>query len=164
MYSIKSGVKINELNESDLKEYLDYKRDYFEKAADRESKSIDDLINHLWIANGAAATASISIIQNKGVTDSFQYWGACCFIFGLIALLIFKYLSEWIVSRDRFRFQYIINEISNRRINVDSIMNVRDRHQNIARLFLIALRLLAGSSFIVGLSMTLYSFRAFGFI
>ena len=164
MYTFQRNKLLGDLEKSDLDNYEKFKKDYSEKSTKKESESIDDLIKHLWIVNGASSTISIGMIQSKGVTDSFQFWATFSFVFGLIVLLIFKFISEFIASRDRYRFYKIIQEIENERIEVDAITTIRDRFSNVCRNILICIRVISGACFIAGLSMMLYAFRGYAFL
>jgi len=119
MFTLPVGLKLNQLNQSDLREFERLHAKYFEKSIESETNSINDLISHLWLANGSAATVCIGIFQSKGFADRFHFYGVCSFIVGLVVLLIFKFFSEWVSSRDRHRFQLIVNKIINLRVNVD---------------------------------------------
>ena len=164
MFTVRAGAKHHQLMPDELDEYKQIKRDYYDKATERETKSIEDFIKHLWIVNGASASLSIGFIQSKGVFDSFQFYGACSFVLGLIVLLIFKFVHEIISSYDLHRFQTVIGEIENNRIPVDSLRNIRNKPFKIAKHFFLVARIFAAICFIVGLCMTLYAFRGYTYL
>ena len=79
--------------------------EYCAKARDKESQSIADLEKHLWLANGAAATASIGFMQSKSAISCAQYLGACMFVLGIALLVGLKITSTIQSSRMRYRVQ-----------------------------------------------------------
>ena len=64
--------------------------DYWQKSRDKESETVADLEKHLWLANGAAATASVGFLQAASVVSSWQMAGAWAFIVGIVALELIR--------------------------------------------------------------------------
>ena len=91
--------------DGDLPALEEMLRDYWDKSRTLETKSIEDLEKYLWLANAAAVTVSIGYIQKAVSVSCFQYWGAWTFIFGILMLILLKYVSTINSSRDRHLFQ-----------------------------------------------------------
>ena len=124
MLKFLENQKFSELNDEEKREFNEYAKTYFDKASERESESINDLVKYLWIANSSAATASIAIIQAKGVTDFFQIWGTSSFILGIIFLLALKFVSEILHSLHRYKFEDYINKVHADICSIDAILKV----------------------------------------
>ena len=164
MYRVPIGKKFSELNDEEKTKFLDYAKSNFEKIAANETESIKDFQKHLWLVNSTAATISIGIMQANGVKNSYQFWGAAAFIFGVITLLVFKSNSEIITSRERSRYQKILDYILSDAVAIQEKFKLRDRVFNYFRYTLIVIRVLSVFSFVVGLLLHLYAFKDYAFI
>lgn len=87
---------------TELEKLLD---DYWNKARDLESHTINDLEKHLWLANAAGATITIGYIQSNNVVGCLQVLGGWAFVLGIIFLVLMKFVSAINSSRDRLKFQ-----------------------------------------------------------
>jgi hypothetical protein len=133
--------------------------DYWEKSRALESAAVSDLEKHLWLANGAAATASIAFIQAKTTVSLWQYAGAWSFVSGILFLVIMKYVSTLNSSRDRYRFQDAMSHFNAEEISDQVFRDVRDRTFCVLKGFYLALQWSAGAAFIVGSVFTLFGVR-----
>lgn len=116
-----------------LAKFESYLDDYWLKAREHETKTLESLEKHLWLANGAAATVAIGYIQANEQVCGYQYYGAWLFVLGVLTLVFQKYLSTVIGGRDLARFidartKFYANEetdfiFSEVRDNLHSIMN-----------------------------------------
>jgi hypothetical protein len=161
MQPITLNKTYSELTDDEKEKFDLFKQDYYEKVTQAESKSLDDLVNHLWLSNAGAVTACIGIMQAKGVANKFQIYGTLCFVIGLITLIIFKVISEFTISRNRSRFFKIANAIQNNNENTNEVFNIRDRTHEIFRFILVALRLFSAFAFVAGVVVMIYSFKFF---
>lgn len=73
--------------------------------ADLETSTVVDLEKHLWLVNGAAATAAVAFVQQKGFISFWQQAGAWAFASGLLFLVTLKFISAYMSSRELARFQ-----------------------------------------------------------
>lgn len=133
--------------------------DYWDKSRALESKTVADLEKHLWLANGAAATASIGFIQAKSTVPLWQYAGAWAFISGILLLVILKYVSALHSSRDRCRFQDAKSRFDADEISDQVFRDVRDRTFRALKWIYLALQWGAGAAFIAGSIFTLIGVR-----
>lgn len=134
--------------------------DYWDKSRALESEAVIDLEKHLWLANGAAATASVGFIQAaKAVISIWQYAGAWAFISGILLLVILKYVSALNSSRDRFRFQDAKSRFDAEEISDQVFRNVRDCTFRVLKRVYLALYWGAGAAFIAGSIFTLIGMR-----
>ena len=89
-------------------------KDYWNRSRDTETKTIEDLEKHLWLANAAAATVSIGYIQAKDVVLPSQYYGAWAFVSGILMLVVMKLSLASIVqgtdSDSKMRNQSLIQK------------------------------------------------------
>lgn len=134
--------------------------DYWDKSRVLESETVADLEKHLWLANGAAATASIGFIQAKIVVSLWQYAGAWAFVFGILFLVIMKYVSSLNSSRDRYRFQDAKSRFDADEITDHVFLNVRDRTFYVLKFAYLSLQWGAGVAFITGSIFTLIGVRS----
>lgn len=123
---------------------------YWEKSRNLESETVVDLEKHLWLANGAAATAAIGFIQAKVVVSFWQYAGAWAFVAGIFVLIILKYLSAYNSSRDRYRFQGAKSRFDADEIADEVFRNVRDKIFSILKKTYLVLQWFSGAAFIAG--------------
>ncbi|MFO2495097.1 hypothetical protein SDA97_02710 [Legionella pneumophila serogroup 1] len=131
---------------TDLIEILD---DYFNKARELESYTINDLEKHLWLSNAAATTITIGFIQSKDGVGCLQILGACSFVFGIIFLLLMKFISAINSSRDRKKFQEATLNIS--KVNaVEKLRGIKDKKFNWLRMTYLILQYGAGVLFVIG--------------
>jgi len=129
--------------------------DYWDNSRKLESETVADLEKHLWLANGAAATAAIGFIQAKIEITFWQYAGAWAFVSGILALVILKYLSAYNSSRDRYRFQDAKSRFDADRVTDEVFRYVRDKTFFVLKKAYLVMRWLSGAAFIVGLVSTL---------
>lgn len=133
--------------------------DYWDKSRALESETVADLEKHLWLANGAAATASIGFIQAKAVVSLWQYAGAWAFVSGILFLVVLKYVSSFNSSRDRYRFQDAKSRFDADEITDHVFRSVRDRTFRVLKYAYLALQWGAGAAFIAGSIFTLIGVR-----
>lgn len=133
--------------------------DYWDKSRALESETVADLEKHLWLANGAAATASIGFIQAKDVVSLWQYAGAWAFVFGILLLVVLKYVSSFNSSRDRCRFQDAKSRFDADEITDHVFRNVRDRTFDVLKYTYLVLQWGVGAAFIAGSIFTLIGVR-----
>lgn len=129
--------------------------DYWEKSRSLESEAINDLEKHLWLANGAAATATIGFIQAKTPVPCWQYVGAWVFVSGILALVVMKYVSAFYLSRDRHRFQEAKAQFDADEVTDNVFRDVRDCKFKVLKFTYLLLQLGAGAAFIAGSVFTL---------
>jgi hypothetical protein len=129
--------------------------DYWDKSRAIESETINDLEKHLWLANGAAATVSIGYIQVKTNVPLLQYLGAWTFVVGILLLVILKFVSSLIASRDRYRFKVAKSRFDANEVTDEVFRTVRDRTFGIFKRTYLVLQWGAGLAFIVGAILTL---------
>ena len=129
--------------------------DYFGLARASETETINDLEKHLWLANGAAATASIAFIQTKAIVPIFQYVGAWAFVTGILMLVVMKYVSASNFSRDRVRFQDAQSRFDADEVTDNVFRSLRDKTFHVLRYVYLVLQRGAGVMFIVGSISTL---------
>jgi len=133
--------------------------DYWDKSRALESETVVDLEKHLWLANGAAATASVGFIQAAAVVSLWQYAGAWAFVSGILLLVILKYVSAFNSSRDRYRFQDAKSRFDAEEVSDRVFRDVRDGiFRLLARSYLV-LQWGAGGAFIAGSIFTLIGVR-----
>jgi len=129
--------------------------DYWKKSRSFETESINDLEKHLWLANAAAATISIGYLQAASPASSGQILGSWSFVGGILFLVILKFVSSWVSSRERSRFESAQAEFYRGGTNDSVFEKIRDStHVGLKRLYL-ALQYGAGIAFISGLIFTL---------
>ncbi|RFC37291.1 MAG: hypothetical protein DID92_2727743267 [Candidatus Nitrotoga sp. SPKER] len=134
--------------------------DYWDKSRAQESATIVDLEKHLWLANGAAATASVGFIQAaKTTVPLLQYAGAWAFVAGILFLVILKYVSSFISSRDRYRFQDAKSRFDAEEVSDHVFRGVHDRIFCILNRSYLILQWGAGAAFIAGAILTLIGVR-----
>ena len=134
--------------------------DRWDKSRVMESEAVNDLEKHLWLANGAAATMSIGFIQAKQTIPVFQYMGAWSFVSGVLLLVVLKFLSAWISSRERFRFQDAKSRFDADEVTDLIFCSVRDGMHRVLYCMYLALQWGAGIAFIAGCILTLVGINA----
>ncbi|WP_255989583.1 hypothetical protein [Chitinolyticbacter albus] len=139
----------------DLKRLEAMIEDYWNKSRSLESESVNDLEKHLWLANGAAATASIGFIQAKQIIACWQYAGAWAFVSGILALVIMKYVSASNASRDRNRFQNAKSRFDAEEVTDIVFRDIRDCKFRVLKRVYLLLQWSAGAAFIAGSVFTL---------
>ena len=115
-----------------------------------KSETIDDLEKHLWLANGAAATISIGFIQAKDVVSQLHYYGAWFFIIGIIMLVIMKFVSLKLCSRDSDRFEDAKSKFDADEVTDMVFEEIRDKTYKVLNKVYKCLRCGAGLVFIIG--------------
>ena len=134
--------------------------DYWDKSRALESETVVDLEKHLWLANGAAATASVGFIQAaKTVVSLWQYAGAWAFVSGILLLVILKYVSAFNSSRDRYRFQDAKSRFDAEEVSDRVFRDVRDGMFRVLSRSYLVLQWGAGAAFIAGSIFTLIGVR-----
>jgi hypothetical protein len=133
--------------------------DYWDKSRALESETVADLEKHLWLANGAAATAAIGFIQVKSIVPLWQYAGAWAFVSGILLLVILKYVSALNSSRDRYRFQDAKSRFDAEEVSDQVFRDVRDCTFRVLKRIYLALQWGAGAAFIAGSIFTLIGVR-----
>ena len=129
--------------------------DYWQKSRDAESKAVADLEKHLWLANGAGATASVGFLQAASAVSSWQVAGAWGFIVGIVSLVIIKFVSEFQASRLRYRYQHAKMRFDAGQASDFVFKDIRDKKFVVTRSIYLGLRWSAGLAFIAGLAFTL---------
>jgi hypothetical protein len=129
--------------------------DYWQKSSQKESDAVVDLEKHLWLANGAAATASVGFLHATTVVSLWQVAGAWAFIVGIVLLVILKFVSEFQSSRMRYRFQDAKMRFDADQVSALAFKDLRDKTFEITRCGYLVLRWSAGIAFIAGLVFTL---------
>ena len=151
--------KLSAYSADDLAKLETSLTDYWDKSRALESETVVDLEKHLWLANGAAAAASVGFIQAKAVVSLWQYAGAWAFVSGILLLVILKYVSAFNSSRDRYRFQDAKSRFDAKEVSDLVFRNVRDgMFRVLARSYLV-LQWGAGAAFIAGSIFTLIGVR-----
>lgn len=131
---------------------------YNSKSLEHETKTIDDFIKNLSIANTTAATVSIGYLQTiKDNVIPNQYHGSICFVIGIICILILMIISEINASRTRYRFQDAKNKFDANQVMAHEFDLINDCKSNLMRWITIILRYLSFILFIVGLILFLMS-------
>jgi hypothetical protein len=129
--------------------------DYWDQARELESKTVQDLEKHLWLANGAAATISIGFVQAKHPLPFWQYAGAWAFMVGILFLVVLKFVSALNSSRDRYRFQKAKLRFDADEVTDYVFRDIRDRIFCVLRGTYLALQWGAGLAFVIGCVLTL---------
>jgi hypothetical protein len=106
--------------------------DFWDKSRALESNTVADLEKHLWLANGAAATATIGFIQAKTNVSIWQYAGAWTFVIGIIVLVLLKYVSAKNTARDRYRFQDAKSRFDGDEVSDEVFRDVSRVEENLA--------------------------------
>jgi hypothetical protein len=144
-----------------LEVFLD---DYLLNSRNAESQAVESLERHLWLANGAGATAAVGFIQAakaaKLAVSSWQFAGAWLFIAGIAVLVVLKFISEAQSSRMRFRFQHAAIEFEANRASDFVFCKLRDETFTFMHRIYLALRFTAGITFLGGLVVTLIGLRS----
>ncbi len=133
--------------------------DYWDRSRNLESVAVVDLEKHLWIANGAAATATIGFVQAKAVVSVWQYAGAWAFVLGILVLVLLKFLSAYNSSRDRYRFQDAKSRFEADESADEIFARVRDSTFSVLKGACLMLQYLSGVMFIAGSVFTLIGVR-----
>jgi hypothetical protein len=141
--------------DGDLPDIEEMSKDYWNKSRETETKTIEDLEKHLWLANAAAATVSIAYIQTKELVCPSQYFGAWSFVSGILMLVVMKYVSSINSSRDRYRFQDAKSRFDAEEVTDFVFKEVRDKTFNIMKKSYLLLQYGAGAAFILGCVLTL---------
>lgn len=123
--------------------------DYFNKARELESYTINDLEKHLWLVNASAATITIGFIQSKDEVTCLQILGAWSFVLGVISLLLMKFVSAINSSRDKKRFHEATLNISKENA-AEKIRGIKDKKFSCLRMSYLILQYGAGVLFVGG--------------
>ena len=129
--------------------------DYWQKSRDAESRAVADLEKHLWLANGAGATASVGFVQAASAVSSWQVAGAWAFIVGIVSLVIIKFVSKFQASRMRYRYQDAKMRFDADLVSDLVFKDIRDKKFEVTKSIYLGLRWSAGLAFIAGLAFTL---------
>jgi hypothetical protein len=123
--------------DGDLSEIEEVLKDYWDTSRTLETKSIEDLEKYLWLANAAAVAISIGYIEKSHSPSFFQYFGAWSFVVGIMMLVLMKYVSAYISSRDRRRFQEAKSKFDADELSDIVFKEIRDnRHFMLQKLYL----------------------------
>ncbi len=142
--------------DGDLSEIEEVLKDYWDTSRALETKSIEDLEKYLWLANAAAVTVSIGYIQKADSASFFQYCGAWAFVVGILMLVFMKYLSAYVSSRDRHRFQEAKSKFDADEVSDIIFKEIRDTtHFKLKEIYL-RLQRGAGWAFLTGCVLTLF--------
>ena len=156
MINIQNKKRSEYERDGDLPDIEKMSLDYWNKSRDAETKTIEDLEKHLWLANAAAATVSIGYIQTaKTIVCQAQYYGAWAFVSGILMLVVMKYVSSINSSRDRYRFQDAKSKFDAEEVTDHIFKDVRDKTFNILKKSYLFLQYGAGIAFILGCILTL---------
>lgn len=142
-------------SDGNISQIEDMSKDYWNKSRDDETKTIEDLEKHLWLANAAAATISLGYIQAKEVVCQLQYYGAWSFVSGILMLVIMKYVASINSSRDRYRFQDAKSQFDAEEVTDFIFKGVRDKTFTALKNIYLLLQYGAGIAFILGCILTL---------
>lgn len=138
----------------DVQEWAD---DWFEHARLKEGKTIDDLEKHLWLGNAAALTLSGGLFSlGRPAPPQKLVDGLELFVLGLAILVILKYLSVLISSRDRYRMQDAFLRFERELVTDEVFSNIRDAKFKLLRFVYLVLQYGAGLTFLIGCSCTVY--------
>ena len=129
--------------------------DYWNHARKAESETIKDVEKHLWLANGAAVTASIGFLQAKVVPSCWQTLGAWAFLLGIVLLVVMKFVSATQASRMRYRFQEAKTRFDANQTDDMVFASLRDETFEIGRRVYLSLQWGSGIAFLVGVTLTL---------
>ena len=149
------GKKRSEYLPNELARLEPILEDYRENSRSLESDTATDLEKHLWLANGAAATLSIGFVQASNAVTLWQNAGCWSFISGIFCLVILKYLSATLSSRDRFRSQDAKSRFDANEVTAQVLREIRDRTFRVMKRAYLVLQWGAGFAFITGLILTL---------
>ena len=156
MINIQNKKKNEYEKDGDLPDFEKMSEDYWNNSRELETKTIEDLEKYLWLANSAAATISIAYIQKITTTISLlQYSGAWAFVSGILMLLILKYISSIISSRDRYRFQDALSKFNSNKVSDEIFNSVRDKTFKFFKRCYLILQYGSGLAFITGCILTL---------
>jgi hypothetical protein len=130
---------------------------YWTRMADLETSTVVDLEKHLWIANGAAATAAVAFVQERGFVSLGQHAGAWAFACGLLSLVVLKFLSAYMSSRELARFheaksQFDAEERTDFVFREEELRDATAQYLKKAYLWCLYV---AGTAFVVGIVLTL---------
>ncbi len=149
------GKKRSECSADELARIEAMTSDYWDKSRTKETDTVVDLEKHLWLGNGAAATITIGFVQAKSTFPLWQYAGAWTFIAGILLLLIMKFVSAFIASRERYRFQDAKSRFDADLVTDLVFRDIRDKTFLVLKRSYLALQWSAGFAFIVGCILTL---------
>ena len=132
-------------------------KDWWEKSREKESESLTDLEKHLWLANSSAATIAIGLIKSSSLLISnYKKCGAWAFILGIVLLILSKFLTAFISSRDRSRFQKAMKDVdSEDDFTSKTFKDIRDCKARILNRTYHFLIIGSGVCFISGLALTI---------
>lgn len=151
---------MNNLKNKDIEWYKSEGRlEFFQKTLDNywdnsrqvESEAIVDLDKHIWLLNSGAATLLIGYLQTQSNVSCWQLYSAISFILGIVFLFMLKYLSAFLTSRDRFRFQDANSKFLDGMETDYVFKEVRDITYKCLHKSYVFLQFISGVMFILGL-------------
>lgn len=111
--------------EGQLDSYQTYLQNEFDRARDQETASLNQLDKSLWLANGGAATVTISNLVSNS-ESIFLFVGASAFVAGLAFLLLMRMSNAYNAARDRSRRQRACEKLFTENLKLSSLEDVRD--------------------------------------
>lgn len=137
-----------------LDSYQAYLQGEFDRARDQETEALNQLDKSLWLANGGAATVTISNLVAS--SDSFAlFLGASAFVTGVACLVIMRMSNAYNAARDRSRRQKASEKLFTENLKLSSLEGIRDKwyffHGGVYRL----LNTLAAILFVLGCVLSL---------
>lgn len=113
-------------NMGELDNYKNYLQKEFDRARDQETEALNQLDKSLWLANGGAATVTISNLVASG--DSiYLFLGASVFVAGVVFLLMMRMSYAYNAARDRNRRQKASEKFFTDNLKLSSLENIRDK-------------------------------------
>lgn len=160
MINLQNKKRSEYMKDGDLLDVEEISKDYWNKSRETETKTIEDLEKHLWLANAAAATVSIGYVQTKELVCQSQYYGAWAFVSAILMLVVMKYVSSINSSRDRYRFQDAKSQFDAEEVTDFVFKDVRDKTFNVLKKSYLLLQYGAGLAFILGCILTLIGVKS----
>jgi len=153
------GKKRNAFSQAELQQLEAYCADYWKQSRALESETVRDLEKHLWLANAAAATASIALLSSESAAPLAQYIGAWAFVTGILSLVVMKFVSTLSSSSDRYRFESAKSRFHRDETTDEIFSGIRDRVFACLRGAYLSRQWGSGIAFIAGLVLTLIGVR-----
>ena len=108
-----------------LENYQNYLQDEFDRARDQETEALNQLDKSLWLANGGAATVTISNLVARDSSILFFY-GSSAFVTGVACLLLMRMSHAFNTTRDRDRRQKASELLFTHNLKLSSLEGIRD--------------------------------------
>ena len=110
----------------ELESYQEYLQGEFDRARDQETEALNQLDKSLWLANGGAATVTISNLVASSNSVLF-FCGASAFVIGIAFLLMMRMSHAYNAARDRSRRQKASEKLFTENLKLSSLEGIRDR-------------------------------------